>query len=195
LDSRQRKAVYYPKAGRVAIEPLDKSKKADTLRHYNAMMFNDYGLLVVSNGLHTEDIFNSPDRSTEALRKMLNKWGPEPDNYHTPRIAGVVDYPQYCLAIITENKNARSIRVRPKLGMAHGISTYSGQGIVPEPFDVNRFTHHTLPNVRIEGTTPEDIAKFFANKVIDPEFFVCCASALWYEDDEKWKIATLNGNG
>lgn len=191
--SREREAVYYQEERRVAIEPLDKSQNADPLRNYNAMRFDDSSL-VISNGLHTEDIFGS--REIVALRRFLNKWGPEPDSLRTPRIAGIVKYPILYLGMITEDKNAESIIISPIGGTAYGVSTYSGKGIEPEPFDISRLSKQDmLPNVRLEGKTAEEVADFFVTKVIDPEFFVCCSSALWYEDLKEWEIAILNKSG
>ncbi len=196
--SREREAVYYPEERRVAIEPLDKSQKADSLRNYNAMRFNDE-LLVVSNGLHTEDIFNSPNRG-ESLRTILNKWGPEPDSLHTPRIAGIVDdklcyKSSFYLAMVTQGKEAVFVEIEPEVGTAYGISTYSGNGTEPEPFEIDELIKRQLPELTIEGKSPEDIARFFVDKVIDPEFFVCCSTALWDDDWWEWKIAILNKSG
>lgn len=201
-DSRERKAVYYPEENRVAIEPLDKTQAVDALRHYNAMKFN-YDLLVVTNGLQTEDIFNmnySFDRGTESLRKYLNEWGPEPDSLNTPRIAGTIEklrgYPLFYLAIISEASKSKSTRLQPRLGTAYGISTYSGKGTEPESFDTNKLSkQRMIPNVKVPGKSPEEIARFFVDKIIDPEFFVCCSAAIWNEESEEWKLFTLNKSG
>jgi IMP cyclohydrolase len=201
-DSRERKAVYYSKESRVAIEPLDKSQKADSLRHYNAMKFNDI-FLAVSNGLHTEDMLESRFGNyaigdiPRKMRMHLNKWKPEPDTLKTPRIAGIVTYPTfYTMGMITEDNNATSIIVYPTRGTAYGISTYSGEGTEPKSFPIDRLLdQQTLLSKKVRGESPKDIAEFFVSNVIDPEFFVCCASALWHEEDDSWKIATLNKSG
>jgi len=192
LPSRQREAVYYPEEKRVAIEPLDKLEKADPLRHYNAMRFQD-DLLVVSNGLHTEDIFNLPDR--ESLRTILNKWGPEPDKYSTPRITGVINNSLFSLGIIAPKTQAEVAELELDIGMAYGISTYSGKGIEPEPFEIDKLIKRQLPKSKIEGKSPKSIADFFASKVIDPEFFVCCSTAVWNEELGEWGLFILNKNG
>lgn len=200
--SRQREAVYYPEENRVAIEPLDKSQKTDSLRHYNAMRFNDI-FLAVSNGLQTEHMLESCFGNyargdiTRKMRRHLNKLGPEPDTLKTPRIAGIVNYPTfYAMAMITEDNNAKSIIIHPTGGTAYGISTYSGEGTEPKSFPINRLLdQQTLLSKKVRGESPEDIAKFFVSNVIDPEFFVCCASALWHEEDCDWKIFTLNKSG
>lgn len=199
--SRQRKAVYHPEERRVAIEPLDKSQASDNLRHYNAMIFNNH-FLAVSNGSHTEDMLESCFGNyaigdiPRKMRMHLNKWKPEPDSLKTPRIAGIVKYPKfYTLGMITEENNAKSILVYPTGGTAYGISTFSGEGTEPKSFDINKLlTQDLLPNVRVEGESPKDIAEFFVSNVIDPEFFVCCASALWHEESEGWKLFILNKN-
>ena len=194
--SRERKAVYHPGERRVAIEPLDKSQ-IDPLRHYNATRFGD-GLLVVSNGLHTEDIYNSQDKRPVGLRRRLNTWGVEPDSLHTPRIAGmlnihgIVNNPLLYLGMVSDN-GVRSIRVKPNPGYAYGISTYNGDENNPKPFDINLLSKQSrLPKVRVEGETPEEIAEFFATEVIDPKFFVSGVSAVWYEEDRDWRIAVRN---
>lgn len=190
--SRQREAVYYPEEKRISIEPLDKLEKADPLRHYNAMKFRD-DLLVVSNGLHTEDIFNSPYR--ESLRTILNKWGPEPDKYSTPRIAGIVNNSLFSLAIIVPKTQAEVVELELDIGMAYGISTYSGKEIEPEPFEIDKLIKRQLSKSKIEGKTPKSITDFFTSKVIDQEFFVCCSTAILYEELGEWEVFILNKNG
>lgn len=197
--SRQREAVYYPRERRVAIGPSDKLEKADPLRHYDAMKL-DENLLVVSNGSHTKDIYDafySFDRGTEALRNILNRWGPEPDSLHTPRIAGVIERftgnPLFYLAIISETNSAKSMRIQPRLGTSYGISTYSGKGADPEPFDISKLARqHMLPNIRVDGKSPEDITEFFVSRVIDSEFFVCCSAAVLHDETGEWNVSVLN---
>jgi IMP cyclohydrolase len=200
--SRQREAVYYSEERRVAIEPLDKSQASDNLRHYNAMKFNNH-FLAVSNGSHTEDMLESCFGNyaigdiPRKMRMHLNKWKPEPDTLKTPRIAGIVTYPTfYTMGMITEENNAKSITIYPPRETAYGISTYSGEGTEPKSFDINRLLYQqTLLIKRVRGESPKDIAEFFVSNVIDPEFFVCCASALWHKEDDSWKIAILNKSG
>jgi IMP cyclohydrolase len=208
--SRQREAVYYPDERRVAIEPLDKSQIADALRHYNAMKFDD-DLLVVSNGLHTENIFDLPNRRN--LRMSLVRWGPEADSLHTPRIAGIIDTSfsdyaetsdldyKFYLGMVTYLTLASppltiTKRIIPDAGNAYGISTYSGMGAEPESFDIRQLKRQEfIPKVKISGKTIKDVQKYFLENLIDQEFFVCCTSALWFREDDEWEIAILNKNG
>ena len=201
--SRQREAVYYPKEKRVAIEPLDKSQTVDSLRHYNAMLFND-AYLAVSNGLHTEDMLESCSGKfvlsdiPRRMKRYLDKWGPEPDSLKTPRIGGIIYYaqdsiPPFYLAIIKQDENAKSIMINPMEGIAYGISTYSGKGTEPESFDTSSlFKTPMSPNVKLSGKSVEEVTRFFVDKIIDPEFFVCCSTAIWNEESEEWEVAILN---
>jgi len=76
-----------------AIQPLDpEDMKKNPYIAYNCIRVSRNGV-VVSNGLHTDPIFEEIEKGTApdaALQKVLIQMGYEKDDFNTPRIAGVV---------------------------------------------------------------------------------------------------------
>jgi len=117
-SSTEREAVVYTD-DRVAIEPLDKSSTDDPNRFYSACIREDTesSILVVSNGSHTNDIFQrylelsegGQEPKLEHLTEVLDHYGPEEDPINTPRIAGVITYDNgiyyYFLGLVVPEKN------------------------------------------------------------------------------------------
>lgn len=77
----------------VAIQPLDpEDMKKNPYIAYNCLRVSKGGV-VVSNGSHTDPIFERIEAGTQpdvALQQVLTEMGYEKDDFNTPRIAGVV---------------------------------------------------------------------------------------------------------
>ncbi len=206
--SKDREFVRYENRGTVQFrsEPLDKNESFDTNRHYVAVMVDkETGLLIVSNGYHTENIFNAymnSDRHTEAiLRDILDKLGPEDDKLkdgtpvNTPRIAGVISYnghinPDYYLGIVRpvevgkrEPWITKAIQVEPKTEELVFVSTYNGKENekgVPLPFELDLFTPEKIPTVKLP----------FVDGVLTPEIL---ARYLFESCDQRFVAGTISG--
>jgi len=93
-QSRERKGT--PIENTVIMGPIG-NQPYDWLRHYSAVKTdNETGLVVVSNGIQTESIFETyrllfhtgapPGKGY--MKKIMDGARAEPDSLHTPRIAG-----------------------------------------------------------------------------------------------------------
>ena len=136
--SRERKGT--PVENGVIMGPIG-DQPYDPLRHYTAVKYDsDIGLMVVSNGIQTEALFEaykllfhtgSPLKE-EYMGELMTGAQYEPDSLHTPRIAGMVGNlagetnPIFILGIVTDNPPARTYTIKPEAGTLTGISTYSG---------------------------------------------------------------------
>jgi len=167
-ESRERKAVQIGDIIRMG--PLG-NQPYDPLRHYAAVKFeNTSGLVVVSNGIQTEAIFEtyklllntSVAPSVDFVEKLLDGAGAEPDSYHTPRIAGIVTSsgspdprPVFILGMKAFNTPARGFQISPAPGKMIGISTYKGSLDSPEARDPGT----ALPEVDFSGFSANDLAR------------------------------------
>lgn len=176
---------------KLRVVPLDKSKPVDPFRHYVAVATDPKtGLLVVSNGAHTTDIFDACQKRVNSYEEIMryfldSKWGPEVDQLrdgryvYTPRIAGVASYNTsgklaYCLGIVRPVEPCtrkpwitQVISITPKPGEMFFVPTYNGKYIdgdvngVPLPFDLKDFTPDNLPRVDLPDIeTPEELAQY-----------------------------------
>jgi len=202
--SRERKGT--PVENGVIMGPIG-NQPYDPLRHYTGVKYdNDIGLLVVSNGIQTEAIFETykllyhTDSPLEQvfMETIMTGARYEPDSLHTPRIAGVVVSPAgeadpvYILGIITDKPPANTYRITPGPGTLTGISTYSGDLANPEAFDVKG----KLPVVEFKGETPEEIADYIygiseASHQGD-DIRVCAIGGVRSGDNLTWKLAIVN---
>ena len=179
----------------------------DWLRHYTAIRYdNSIGLAAVSNGIQTEAIFetyrllhHTGSRPVgDYMETIMTGAGYEPDNLHTPRIAGLImnsaatDRPVYILGIITDAPPARTYELKPAPGTMTGISTYNGDLENPEAFE----SRATLPVIRLTAETPEDIATYIydiseaTNKGDDIR--VCAIGGVRSDDALTWNLAVTN---
>jgi IMP cyclohydrolase len=167
-QSRERKAT--PTERGIIMGPLG-NVPYDPLRHYTAVKSdNDIGLMVVSNGIQTEAIYetykllfhigSAPTKGY--LKKIMDGARYEPDSLKTPRIAGVItspagkSVPVYLISIITGDEPAVAWKLQPAPGTLIGISTYAGNMEKPEAFRID----DGLPVVPFDVETPEEIAGF-----------------------------------
>lgn len=205
-SSRQRKAVPYDR--RIAIGPLDQMteeqhQQASLLMYDAITTSNELAVAVVSNGKHTNDIYDSLYKHAPLRRLVysplerllhtpLEEWGAEPDRYHTPRIAGIIDLDGYAaLGIVTKAKRPGVVSfVNVPSGKALVLSTYTGESTEPEAPNYRR-TFDIIRKINLVGdTAPELAVSFF--EWMDPEFVVCTASAVWFDEDYAWELAVKN---
>ena len=203
-QSRERKAT--PADNSIIMGPIG-NERYDWLRHYTAIKHDsDTGLVVVSNGIQTEAIFEtykllfhagSPP-SQGYLKKIMDGARSEPDSLNTPRIAGVIantsnkKKPVYIISIKTRGKPAATYRPEPKPGTLTGVATYSGNMENPKPFDIKG----GLPEVKFDAKTPEALAEFTyeisAATNQGEDIRVCAVGGVRSEDNRTWKLAIIN---
>ena len=198
ISSKERKTVVYDK--KITIEPLrqvsEEQRNQASLIFYDSIITRDEPpLVVIGNGRQVNQIFNIS--STENLHKtilnVLRKFGPEPDKYSTPRIAGALKKSSIngdwvsCVGMITSD----SIDVK-SLGIKRNkliyLSTYTGEGFEPKAhqfFDIKNI----LKNIDLVDDTAKDLADSLFDWV-NPDFVVCTASAVW--KDDLWELAVKN---
>lgn len=147
-QSRERRATRND--NRIIMGPLGDAPY-DPLRHYTALKYdNNSGILVVSNGIQTQAIFetykllyNVDSAPGPAYLKMIMEGAAyEPDSLHTPRIAAVItrrkEQPDsvQIVSVITDSGVALATQVETRNGVLTGVSTYNGDLENPEAFDV-----------------------------------------------------------
>ena len=203
-QSRERKAT--PAVNGVIIGPLG-SQPCDPLRHYTAVKFdNSIGLAVVSNGIQTEAIFetykllfhtgSAPVRSY--LKKIMDGARSEPDNLHTPRIAGVISNPAgksapvFIISIVAYGRPAAVWQVKPGPGMFHGVATYRGDMETPAAFNIDGGP----VEVKCSANTPQGLADFIygisAAKYQGEDIRVCAIGGVRSGDGHTWELAVIN---
>jgi len=165
-ESRQRKAMSFKDA--IRIGPLA-AQEYDALRHYNAVKFDRAaGVLSVSNGIQTDAIYeiykllfnvhSFPGK--EYLEAILEGSGAEPDNYHTPRIGGLITFynrqPVWLIGIKAQVAHARVTQIYPLAGQICGVSTYRGSLDSPEATD----PLDSFPILEFKGRTAEELGRY-----------------------------------
>lgn len=179
----------------------------DWLRHYPAVKYdNAIGLMVVTNGIQTEAIFEiykllyhcgtSPVKTY--LKKLMDGARYEPDSLKTPRIAGVIanpagkSEPVYLISIVTGDGPAVAWKLQPAPGTLIGISTYAGDMEKPESFRID----DGLPVVPFDAESPEDVAGYIydisAETYHGDDIRVCAVGGVRQPDDLTWKMAVIN---
>jgi IMP cyclohydrolase len=199
--SRERLAT--PKDNGIIMGPLG-NVQYDWLRHYTAIKYdNAIGLLVVTNGIQTEAIFemykllyhtgSKPDKSY--LHKIMAGANYEPDSLHTPRPSGVITNPAgktspvYLLSIPTD-KETVSWQIKPEPGTFYGVSTYHGDIDNPGAYKVE----NGPAEIKCAAQTPEEIARFIYG--ISEESYkgddirVCAIGGI--REGNMWKLAHIN---
>jgi IMP cyclohydrolase len=199
--SRERLAT--PKENSIIMGPLGNAPY-DWLRHYTAVKYdNGIGLLVVTNGIQTEAIFemykllyhtaSAPNKSY--LKKIMDGANYEPDSLHTPRPSGVITNPAgktspvYLLSIATDKETA-AWQVKPDTGTFYGVSTYHGDIDNPGNYKVE----NGPAEIKCAAQTPEEIAQFIYG-ISDvaykgDDIRVCAIGGV--REDNVWKIALIN---
>ncbi|MBI5061344.1 MAG: hypothetical protein HZB67_03445 [Candidatus Aenigmarchaeota archaeon] len=198
--SRERKATVpdahraYKSYDTVHIGPLDGSDD-DPLRHYDAIMLTD-GIGVVSSGQHTNEIMrqltDTTKKSEMVLRNVLSEFGYEPDEYHTPRIAGIVENDGFYLGMVSEN-GVDIAMILPKPGDIFSITTYVGSDEENEKIIIpNALTIMRLPS-------DFDYVNGIANQLyewMDKDFVVCVSAATYFGGsasfNNEWSVDVKN---
>jgi len=179
----------------------------DPLRHYTAVEYDtDTGLLVVSNGIQTQAIYETykllynvgSAPTTDYMKMIMEGAAYEPDSLHTPRIAGTVTRhdedtePVYILGIIIQGLPAQTFQIQPEPGSLIGISTYKGNLENPEPFDPNS----GLPKLKFEGRTATELAEYLftiSDAVYnEDDIRVCSIGGIRSDDNHTWNLAIRN---
>jgi IMP cyclohydrolase len=202
--SRERKGTAVENG--VIMGPIG-NEAYDWLRHYSAIRYdNSIGLMVVSNGIQTEAVFETyrliyhtgsqPDK--EYLGTIMTGAKYEPDSLHTPRITGLITNPagetrpRYLIGIITDNPPAKTWEITPEPGAMTGVSTYNGDLANPTAFDVKG----KLPVIGLSAETPEDIADYIygISEAFNQgdDIRVCAVGGVRSDDNLTWKLATIN---
>jgi IMP cyclohydrolase len=201
-QSRERKAT--PRENTIIMGPLG-NVPYDWLRHYVAVKYdNDIGLLVVTNGIQTEAIYemykllyhtaSAPNKSY--LKKIMDGANYEPDSLRTPRVSGVITNPArktgsvYLLSIVTSGQPAAAWQVKPKRGTLTGISVYQGNMESPGAFNIDG----GLPEIEFRGETPQELADFIygiSTAMYQGEDIRVCALG-GIREGNTWKMALIN---
>lgn len=203
-QSRERKGT--PIENTVIMGPIG-NQPYDWLRHYSAVKTdNETGLVVVSNGIQTESIFETykllfhtgapPGKGY--MKKIMDGARAEPDSLRTPRIAGVITNPGgktepvYIMSVKTRGRPAGVFQPSPVPGILRCISTYSGNMDNPAPFDING----GLPEVKFNAETPQELADFIygissATHQGD-DIRVCAIGGIRSDDNRTWDLAIIN---
>lgn len=152
----------------VSIQPIDpEDVKKNPYIAYNCIRVEN-DLAVVSNGSHTDPIFEEIQKGTPpdlAIQRVLSDMGYEKDDYNTPRIVGVVTDDHGFLGIVradalevgTFDLAQNSCRI---------ICTY----------ELNRLDNKSYPFV---ASSALDIAKYVVEGGIFKEFEHPVCSASW----------------
>lgn len=200
-QSRERKATV--KQNSIIMGPIGKAPY-DPLRHYTAVKYDSsIGLLVVSNGIQTEAVFEtykllyhtglSPTASY--LKKIMEGANFEPDSLQTPRIAGVITNdadgrPVYIVSIKTAGRPAFARSLKPKPGTLAGVATYQGNMEKPVPFNAVK----GLAELKISASVPQEIADFIyrisAVTYKGDDIRVCAIAGI--SSGNTWKVAFIN---
>jgi len=205
--SRARRATI--RGNSIIMGPID-SSDYDWLRHYTAIKHdNNIGLLVVSNGIQTEAIFElfrllyhtatKPDRSY--LKKVMDGANYEPDNLETPRIAGVItnppssSMPVFLLSIKVARKPAFTWRVKPAAGEFYGISTYEGDIENPKPYNPGKGPS----TIMVMASRPKELAETMFELTKEEykgdDIRVSAIAGIRDDDNVTWKLAHINRHG
>ncbi len=161
---------------------------------------------VVSNGAHTNELFGSVLNYYGPYFPLLDRgkdvmhiWGCEPDDYNTPRIAGLIGSDSLITQgffWVAKRKNtykASKNFLNIEKGTAYCVQTYSGNPERPKPVmfkegSIARDADITTC-VNIRGKRPKDIAGWFFDS-IDPRYVVAAAAAV--NNNGMWRIAVRN---
>ncbi len=205
-QSRERRAVE--KDNTVIMGPIG-DEKYDPLRHYTALKYNnDSGILVVSNGIQTEAIYETykllyntdspPDG--DYLEKIMDGAGFEPDSLSTPRIAAVISYqagdtsPVYLVSIVISGLPARAFRVSPEKGVMAGVSTYRGDLEDPEAFDITAGLSRWEHQVKTAGEIAESLYELSQATYNGDDIRVSAIGGLYSKEKNSWTLAIVNAH-
>lgn len=200
-QSRERKAT--PKDNSIIMGPLGKVPY-DWLRHYTAVKYDsDIGLLVVTNGIQTEAIFETykllyhtgskPDKSY--LKKIMDGANYEPDSLKTPRPAGVITNPAgksepvYLISIAT-HEGTGAWQVKPQPGVFFGVATYRGDIENPMAYGIIKGP----VQMKCDARRPKELAEFIygisAVSYKGDDIRVCAIGGM--RTGNNWKTAIIN---
>ncbi|MFC1988816.1 IMP cyclohydrolase [Chloroflexota bacterium] len=197
-QSRERMATRM--GNKLIMSPVG-SREYDPLRHYTAVEYDaDSGIIVVSNGIQTEAIFETyrllynvkSEPAGDYLEKIMDGAMAEPDSLHTPRIAAVITGDVYLIGIVEYELPARVFRIEPQAGKMTGISTYGGDLENPEPFDI----YSELPVLELKSITPKKIADYIfeisSATSNGDDIRVCSIGGVFDKKKHAWNLAIVN---
>ncbi|MDH7601485.1 MAG: IMP cyclohydrolase [Armatimonadota bacterium] len=157
--------------GTAAIQPLDpEDAKKNPYITYNCIRVGE-GVVVVSNGSHTDPIFEeiqkgkSPDL---AMQRVLSAMGYEKDDYNTPRIAGVITGEHGFLGIVREDGL--------EIG-AFGLTENTCRIICT--YELNRLDNKSYP---FTASTALEAARYVVEGGVFKEFENPVCAAAWMDE-------------
>ncbi|UCD08277.1 MAG: hypothetical protein JSU79_07935 [Dehalococcoidales bacterium] len=182
----------------------------DWLKHYTAVMTDeDIGLAAITNGIQTEAVYETyrllyhtgTAPVAEYMTSIMTGAQHEPDSLHTPRIAGVITFPDrgsdavYIMSIITDNPPANTWVIKPENATLTGISTYNGNLESPLAFDVSG----DLPVIENDYDTPIEIAEYIyeISSAVNQgdDIRVCAIGGVFSSGKKTWELSMINRHG
>jgi IMP cyclohydrolase len=203
-QSRERRATS--RENSIIMGPIG-NQPYDPLRHYTSVKYdNDTGLLVVSNGIQTEAVYETykllfHTRSTPAkgyLKKIMDGARAEPDSLNTPRIVGVItnpsgkDEPVFLMSIKIAGTSAFAWELTFEPGTLAGVSTYQGDMESPEAFDAGNNPEPLACDADTPETLADYIYKISAASHKGDDIRVCAVGGIRSGDNRTWEIAIIN---
>jgi IMP cyclohydrolase len=174
---------------KVYTEPIRPDPKMDPeIYFYDAMLWHG-GVIAVSNGRHTNQIFTDALCGGRRLDDTMKDWKYEPDELRTPRIFGSIVIPpgrydsaRAYLGIVKageidpETNKAKAVRELWPVehgcrGTAAVMTTYQG-----DPEDVRAFDRDPM-YVGVEATSVDGLCREFGS-MLKPDIAVCAAALL-----------------
>ena len=157
--------------------------------------------VVVTNGRHTNDLakrYMTPKDKLGvwAMGYVLDKYGSEPDDYHTPRIAGASNWVHPHRATFGIKNFRKAVRVWHETLLENGtvfyLPTYTGSGSNPRDVVVNK--NGEIYKLHMDGTTAQELAEELFHMM--PKDLVVCTAAVAKESwSEGRKVAVRNLHG
>ena len=137
----------------IAVQPLDpEDMKRNPYIAYNCVRVSKNGI-VVSNGSHTDPIFEKLEAGAspfEALGSVLSEMEYEHDDYHTPRIAGIVTDTKGYLGIVRDNgTEVREFDLADNT--CEYISTYETNTMSAEKYEIKAANADEIAEFVVDG--------------------------------------------
>ncbi len=171
------------------------------LLFYNAIKINNgKRRAVISNGKQTDPIELMLQEIEKEERELdfplaiahgfVDQKGAEPDKFRTPRIAGIIDEEGRAALGIVTNYGLNTVNAGSR--KISYVSTYAANPlnkseiIIPDRLDIP-FGHIISKSI----SNPQELADDIYD-LIDQNFVVCSAAAVWNPDTQRWDLAVRN---
>ncbi|MFH1445543.1 MAG: IMP cyclohydrolase [Nanoarchaeota archaeon] len=183
----------------------EQEEKRDLLFYDAIITDSGHKRAVVSNGEQTRHSFYAandliaPGSLSEIVYGFMKAGGPEPDDYRTPRITGILDVldilrdykkPDSALGIVTENGLTARFIV-PERGEACFVSTYEGDSLEKHKIVIPDLVV-PIDSIEIGGAkSAEDLAEWTYDW-LEHDFRVGTAAAVWLPYENRFDLAVRN---